>query len=50
MANGLFGYLAFEAANFFDRHKAVEGNKAEIPMMRFAFYGLLLPLIIFEMN
>lgn len=36
IANGLFGYMAFDAVNLFDNHKRDEIG--EIPLLQFAFY------------
>ena len=42
MANGLFGYLSFEAANIFNRIKRPDAGHDEIPLMRFSFYRFVI--------
>jgi anthranilate synthase component 1 len=42
IANGLFGYLTFEAVNLFQKIPEFKPGNDEIPLMRFAFYRFVI--------
>jgi anthranilate synthase component 1 len=42
IANGLFGYMTFEAVNLFEQMPALKAGDGDIPLMHFAFYRFVI--------